>query len=138
MLRTLLIFSALVVSGIGFARLMDKRPAALLPVPVNQAETLRVPAKVCLIFSQFTGFYDLRIGGEKVTLTRKENGDHVGSVSIDPSDPVVFLKVSCLPPPDAAGVRFFAKLVVEAEGEETFTHVFDAVGDIDDFVELPF
>jgi hypothetical protein len=34
--------------------------------------------------------------------------------------------------------RFFAKLIVEAEGEETFVHVFDAKGDIDDFVELPF
>jgi hypothetical protein len=41
--------------------------------------------------------------------------------------------------PKRGGVaRTFAKLVVEAEGKETFTHVFDADGDIDDFVELPF
>lgn len=34
--------------------------------------------------------------------------------------------------------RRFAKVVIEAPGEETFTHVFDSQGDIDDFVELPF
>jgi hypothetical protein len=63
----------------------------------------------------------------------------VGETVIDPQMPVMFLKVSCIAPAGPEGMtRFFAKLIVEAEGEETFVHVFDAKGDIDDFVELPF
>lgn len=137
-MRTLLIFSALIVSGIGFARLTQRSPTVLPPAVESHEESEGIPAKVYLTFSRFTESQDLKIGGMNVELTRDGKGDYVGRVSIDPQNPVVFLKVSCLPLPDQPASRFFAKLVVEAEGEETFTHVFDAEGDIDDFVELPF
>lgn len=51
---------------------------------------------------------------------------------------VLFLKATRKDAPTQGKGSFFAKLTVEAPGKETFTHVFDAPGDIDDFVELPF
>jgi hypothetical protein len=50
-------------------------------------------------------------------------------------NPVLHLKVDW---EEESPTPRFAKLVIEAPGEKTFTHVFDAAGDIDDFVELPF
>ena len=97
-----------------------------------------VTAKVHLTLSHLSGFYALTVGEENVPLSRGEHGGLSGTASIDPDNPVVFLKVSCLAKAPNDGQRIFAKLVVEAEGEETFTHVFDSDGDIDDFVELPF
>ena len=78
------------------------------------------------------------MGEENVPLVRSADGKLSGTAYIDPENPVVFLKVSSLAKAADDGQRIFAKLVVEAEGEATFTHVFDADGDIDDFVELPF
>lgn len=55
---------------------------------------------------------------------------------MDPRNPhislVVRWKTAATP-----GEHRFAKLTLEAPGQETFTHVFDADGDIDDFLELP-
>lgn len=141
LIRTFLILAALVVSGIGFARLTQKGATVSGEpgVEVSQhTESDRIPAKVHLTLAHLSGFYDLTVGEERVPLSRGGKGELVGTVSIDPDNPVVFLKVSCLAKTPNDGQRFFAKLVVEAEGEETFTHVFDADGDIDDFVELPF
>lgn len=59
-----------------------------------------------------------------------------GMVELDPTNPHVGLIVRWKSPA-AAGERRFAKLTLEAPGQETFTHVFDAAGDIDDFIELP-
>ena len=39
--------------------------------------------------------------------------------------------------PPTAGEHRFAKLTLEIPRQPTFTHVFDADGDIDDFLELP-
>lgn len=60
-----------------------------------------------------------------------------GTLELDPQNPRVALIVRWTSPP-AGGERRFAKLTLEAPGQETFTHVFDAEGDIDDFLELPF
>ena len=38
----------------------------------------------------------------------------------------------------APGEHRFAKLTLEAPGQATFIHTFDAGGDIDDLLELPF
>ncbi len=59
-----------------------------------------------------------------------------GVVEIDPTNPHVGLVVRWKFPA-ATGERRFAKFTLEAPGQETFTHVFDADGDIDDFIELP-
>ncbi len=139
LLRTFLILAALVVSGIGFARLTHKGTA----VPAGSVEEVaakseKTSAKVYLTLSHLSGFYALTVGEQNVPLSRGATGELVGTTLIDSNHPVVFLKVSCLAKASGDGQRIFAKLVVEAEGKETFTHVFDAAGDIDDFVELPF
>lgn len=59
-----------------------------------------------------------------------------GLLELDPQNPHVGLiikwKQAALP-----GEHHFAKLTLEAPGQPTFTHIFDAPGDIDDFLELP-
>ena len=60
-----------------------------------------------------------------------------GMLELDPNNPRLGLVVRWKNP-SAPGEHRFAKLTLEAPGQETFTHVFDAVGDIDDFLELPF
>lgn len=141
LLRTFLILAALVVSGIGFARLTHKGAALTGGEGAEMAgtsESGRIPARVYLTLSHLPGFYALTMGEENVPLLRSADGKLSGTAYIDPETPVVFLKVSSLAKAADDGQRIFAKLVVEAEGEATFTHVFDADGDIDDFVELPF
>jgi len=60
----------------------------------------------------------------------------LGKLELDPQNPHLSLVVRWK---DAAadGEHRFAKLTLEAPGQDTFTHVFDADGDIDDFLELP-
>ena len=60
-----------------------------------------------------------------------------GMLELDPNNPRLGLVVRWKNP-SAPGEHRFAKLTVEAPGQETFTHVFDAAGNIDDFLELPF
>ncbi len=60
-----------------------------------------------------------------------------GNLELDPNNPRVGIIVRWKSPA-APGDHRFAKLTLEAPGQETFTHVFDADGDIDDFLELPF
>jgi hypothetical protein len=127
------------VSGIGFARLTHKGTT----VPAGSVEEVtakseKIPAKVYLTLSHLSGFHALTVGEQSVPLSRGATGELVGTTLIDLNHPVAFLKVSCLAKAPNDGQRIFAKLVIEAEGQETFTHVFDADGDIDDFVELPF
>ena len=60
-----------------------------------------------------------------------------GTLELDPKNPRVGLLVRWKNAA-APGEHRFAKLTLEAPGQATFTHVFDASGDIDDFLELPF
>ena len=60
-----------------------------------------------------------------------------GTLELDPANPHVGLIVRWKTPA-SAGEHRFAKLTLEPPGQDTFTHVFDAAGDIDDFLELPF
>jgi hypothetical protein len=61
----------------------------------------------------------------------------VGTLALDPGNPRVGLIVRWKTPA-SAGEHRFAKLTLEMPGQDTITHVFDAEGDIDDFLELPF
>lgn len=60
-----------------------------------------------------------------------------GNLVLDSKNPQVAIIVRWTIP-TAPGEHRFAKLTLEAPGQETLTHVFDADGDIDDFLELPF
>lgn len=142
MLRTFLILAALVLSGIGFARLTHKGTE----VPVGSVEEVtvkseKIPAKVFLTFSEPADSVQLESGDRSImaglpgNLEKMTWREFSTEMAIEKNQPVIFLKVVWS---QDSGNRRFAKLVVEAEGQETFTHVFDADGDIDDFVELPF
>ena len=142
MLRTFLILAALVLSGIGFARLTHKGtrvPAGSVEEVTAKSEM--IPAKVMLTFSEAAGSVQLNSGDRSImaglpgNLEKMTWRDFSTEMTIEKNDPVIFLNVVWS---QDSGNRRFAKMVVEAEGRETFTHVFDAAGDIDDFVELPF
>lgn len=142
LIRTFLILAALVVSGIGFARLTHKETAATgkqgAKVTVTSEE---IPAKVFLTFSEAAGFVYLESGEKGIgtglpgSVEKKTWREFSSEITIDKKEPLIFLNVIWS---QDSGNRRFAKLVVEAEGEKTFTHIFDADGDINDFVELPF
>ncbi len=59
-----------------------------------------------------------------------------GTLVLEEENPRVGLVVRWKDEP-AADEHRFAKLTLEAPGEDTFSHVFDAIGDIDDLLELP-
>lgn len=59
-----------------------------------------------------------------------------GSLKLDPTNPYLSLVVRWQNPP-TPGEHRFARLTLEQPGMESFIHVFDADGDIDDFLELP-
>jgi len=134
LIRTVLVLLALVVSGIGFARLTDR--GAKVPDHVNDAGLPETgisvsSAKYFLTLSSQAS--SVSLGGR--TIEPEASGDYSGSMDLEKKAPAIFLKVVWK---EASGSRRFAKLVIEAPGEETFTHVFDAPEGIDDFVELPF
>jgi hypothetical protein len=59
-----------------------------------------------------------------------------GTLELDPANPRIALVIHWKSPASVGEYRF-AKLTLEPPGRETLTHVFDAAGDIDDFLELP-
>jgi hypothetical protein len=139
LLRTILVLGVLCISALGFVKLTGGGGKAVEPTVVSgtdgeDAGEKLIPAKVRLTLSCLAGMIDVSAGGESMSGELDEEGNFLGELEIDPANPVIFVKVACIPQTG----RNFAKLVVEAEGQETFTHVFDATGDIDDFVELPF
>lgn len=149
LIRTFLILAALVVSGIGFARLTQKGTAATGQQGVEMAASSeKISAKVFLTFSEAAGSVHLNSGDQGIlaglpgnVVGLPGNGEKMtwrefsSEITIEKKEPLIFLNVVWA---QDSGNHRFAKMVVEAEGEETFTHVFDADGDIDDFVELPF
>lgn len=141
LLRTVLVLLALVASGIGFARLTDRRAevAKILDNPRSEAfsKTMK-PAIEAKVFLTLSGpATSVKIDGYRGAVDLGDAGDGIysGTVSLDPDSKILLVNVKWA---EEAKGRCFAKLVVEAKYKETFTHVFDAPGDIDDFVELPF
>ncbi len=133
-----MILVVIATAGFVFARLtapaevkqvvVEKERDPNAPIDVIRAKvyvTLSGGAKTVGLFAN-AGFY--RFG-------ESEKGVYSGDLKIAKDNPVLEVKVDWL---EEGKTRHFAKVVVEAEGQETFTHVFDAEGDIYDFVELPF
>jgi hypothetical protein len=59
-----------------------------------------------------------------------------GLLELDSQNPHIGLIIKWKQPA-LPGEHHFAKLTLEPPGQPTFTHVFDASDDIDDFLELP-
>lgn len=138
MIRTFLILAALVVSGIGFARLTQKGAEMPIANPIVVTDPAEIRAKVHLVFSVAPTVVVLESSGKPVGFSAESSTSFSGQALISEASPVLILTATRTKPTEGEVPPFFAKLIVEAEGKETFTHVFDADGDIDDFVELPF
>lgn len=132
MIRVVLVLIGIGLSGYGIYRITGGREMVVERVAARVGkDTGMVGAKFRLILSDSWREVTVRAGGSG------SSGTLEGRLEIDRGEPVVFVEILW---EDEAGEgeHRFAKLVVEGDGEKTFTHVFDARGDIDDFVELPF
>lgn len=143
LLRTMLVLGVLCVSALGFARLtgggggvpVEERGAEVEEDANAPIETIR--ARVHVVLSESAKRVKIFAGAGFFWFGERGDGVYFSEIKIAKEDPVLEFEVEWLDG-EGGGTRRFAKLVVEAEGEETFTHVFDAEGDIDDVVELPF
>ena len=133
-LRFLLLAIALMATAVGLQRVTSARGEA---GPVKEAEKpaaagIAVPFR--LVLSAPAAAVELEAG--KRILPALEALPVSGTLEMDAANPQVALVVRWKNPA-MAGEHRFAKLTLEPPGQATITHVFDADGDIDDFLELP-
>lgn len=137
-LRFFLLALALAATAAGLARVTTSRvdtdsPSKTVPVEQPSATGAAIPFR--LVLSDPAS--EVVINAASPLRPAPGDGTISGTVEIDPDNPNLALIVHWKNPV-APGEHRFAKLTLEAPGQETFTHVFDADGDIDDFLELPF
>jgi hypothetical protein len=134
-LRFILLAIALAATAVGLRRVTSARVEAS-PVQIPEksaAAAMMVPFR--LVLSAPAAALEIDTG--KVIRPPVEEMPVSGTLEIDSSNPHVALVIRWKNPADS-GEHRFAKLTLEAPGQPTFTHVLDADGDIDDFLELPF
>lgn len=140
MIRTAVVLLVILASGLVFSRLTSakKQQATDTPeTPETQTKQL-IRARYILTLSERAAYVEIDSAGEvAATNLSSESGIEplTGDIKIDLEKPVVSLKVNWYELQDRRG---FAKLTIEAVGQETVTQVFDAQGNIDEFLELPF
>lgn len=136
--RTFFVLIALIGAGFGFVRLTAARPetTAMLPVEKSSAPTIQAATNFRLLLSAAAREVRISTGEGEELVFPDVSGPLSGKLVMDAGNPVVFLEVRWL---DALepGAHRFAKLTLESPGRPTFTHVFDASGDIDEILELP-
>lgn len=140
LIRTALVLLAILVSGWVFSHLTADQGQK----PVAGGETTEVKSKklirarYILTLSERAAFVEIESAGEvSSTNLSSESGIEplTGDIKIDLNKPVVFLKVNWY---ELGERRGFVKVTIEATGQETVTQVFDATGNIDEFLELTF
>jgi hypothetical protein len=135
LIRSLFLALALVVTAGILVRVTTTpdRTAASTPVPapVNPAVN-SVPFHLTL--SSLAAEVEIDTG----KIIRPPVTDSVisGTLEIDPENPRIALRIRWRTP-TATHEHRFAKLTLEPPAQATITRVFDAAGDIDDFLELP-
>ena len=136
LVRFVFLTLALVATGVGLMRVTAGRPAARIsvqPTATNVEASVHVPFQ--LVLSAAATEVNIESEGPALHFSEETN-PLAGKLLLDPQNPHVSLVVRWKTP-SAQGEHRFAKLTLEAPGKPTFTHVFDADGDIDDFLELP-
>ncbi|MES2982648.1 MAG: hypothetical protein V4727_10070 [Verrucomicrobiota bacterium] len=140
LIRTALVLLAILASGLVFFYLTSDQGSK----PVAGGDTTEVKSKklvrarYILTLSERAAFVEVTSSGEPSSWNlSSESGIEplTGDIIIDLDKPVVFLKVNWY---ELGGRRGFAKLTIEAAGQKTVTQVFDATGNIDEFLELSF
>lgn len=139
LLRTLLILVVLVASGFLIVALTRNETVGVAERPLerraNQSYEI-IEAKVYVTLSGGANRVMLSANAGHLEFGESLKARRYSSeMKIAKENPVMDVKVVWR---EKSAAPRFAKLVVEADGEKTFTHVFDSEGDIDDFVELPF
>jgi len=136
LIRFILLVFALAATGVGLLRVTAARstgdPTPKPPV-VERAALSSVPFHLVLSAPAVS----VEIDTGHLTRPPADLSPIAGTLELDPNNPRVGLVVHWKNAA-APGEHRFAKLTLEASAQETFTHVFDAAGDIDDFLELPF
>lgn len=134
LIRSIFLILALIATGGVLARLTAAKRPAETRAPMEKsgtapAGTSRVPYR--LLLSAPASEVRIDTGGPTAAASPLS-----GTLELDPANPHLALIVRWTQPPKD-GEHRFAKLTLEIPGQTTFTHVFDAQGDIDDFLELP-
>ena len=137
LIRFILLALALAATGLGLLRVTARRssdqtaaPLVVIEKPANAAKSLPFRLRLSAPATE------VEINTGKLIRPPLEGSLLVGSLELDPQNPRIGLVVRWKNL-TAPGEHRFAKLTLEAPGQATFTHVFDASGDIDDFLELP-
>ncbi len=137
LIRFIILALALAATAAGLLRVTAARTtvARTTPPPTDSQQTLRansVPFR--LLLSAPAALVEIDSG--KPIHPPLDGPSLSGTLELDPTNPHVGLIVRWKTPA-SVGEHRFAKLTLEPPGQETFTRVFDAAGDIDDFLELP-
>jgi hypothetical protein len=136
-LRFIFLTFALIAAGFGILRVTsagsraDTTTQRLAATPAAAASA--VPYQLLLSAPAAAVKIDTGVANPPIA---PEGSRISGKLQLDAANPHLSLIVRWKNPP-VAGEHRFAKLTLEAPGQPTFTHVFDAHGDIDEFLELP-
>lgn len=133
-LRFILLAIALMATAVGLQRVTSARVEAKPEVAVEKPAAASMPVPFHLVLSSPAAAVELEAGN--VIRPAVEALPISGTLEMDAANPQVALVVRWKTPA-VAGEHRFAKLTLEPPGQTTITHVFDADGDIDDFLELP-
>ncbi len=137
LIRFIILAIALAATAAGLLRVTAARTTVAQPTPPHtdsrQLRANSVPFR--LLLSAPASMVEIDSG--KPIQPPLDGPSLSGTLELDPANPHVGLIVRWKTPA-SAGEHRFAKLTLEPPGQDTFTHVFDAAGDIDDFLELPF
>jgi len=133
LLRTLAVLVALLLTGIGLARLTaPATPQVTTPPPVEKTEPSKTnTATFELLLSGTAKRVTLEAGAAPLAFENTA-GPLIGKLALSSDKPTIFLQVEWA---DTTAGHRFAKLRLEAPGQETREHVFSAPGDIDDLWE---
>ncbi len=126
----------LAATGVGLLRVTSSR------IPIHQGIPVAIPEKPAAAMVPFHLLLSapadaVEIDTGRVIRPAVAQSSASGMLELDAKNPRIGLVVRWKNAM-AAGEHRFAKLTLERPGQDTFVHVFDADGDIDDFLELPF
>jgi hypothetical protein len=136
LIRFILLALVLGATGAGLLYVTTQRATPASPptthAPISKLEGMTVPFNLLLSASAAAITLD---AGHPVQLAT-DISSLSGKLQMDPKNPRIAISIHWK---NVAihGEHRFAKITLEIPEQETFVHVFDAMGDIDDFIELP-
>jgi hypothetical protein len=143
--RALVVAVILIAAGFGLVQLTEPPKPELIKATPRTAEEQAgkpggemVPARIRISLSVVPSAIVLKVGDDSVGLVRNPQGEYEGATILDTSGQVIFLTVKPETPSEDSDTQVFAKVVIEPDQHDAITHVFNAKGEIDDFLELKF